>query len=328
MTPGDCRPGEDPRGMRGRVSVIIITRNRPALIGACLSHLRQQTITPEEIIVVDSSTHEDTQAMLDGYPEVMRLRIPYGHNNRPQAKNVGVARAGGEIVIFLDDDSMVQENWLSMLLAPYADESVGGVAGRVLDVVDHYEENRISLDDLRVGIIEPTGRITSNFALDTGRVVEVDHFRGCNMSFRRAAIKAAGGFDARYFGTNVLEEADLCIRVKRAGWRLLFQPAAVVHHLSAPRQEFDRAKEETAVIAVGSSAHNRAYFYFRHFGVNYRTARNLLGGWQILFVTRWWRDRCWQRFRAIFVYGIGAWWGLFDSVRQPAFGLQRKGRRR
>lgn len=52
---------------------------------------------------------------------------------------------------------------------------------------------------------------------------DVDHLRGCNMSFHRSALEAIGGFDARYIWTNVLEETDVCIRVKRAGRRLVFK---------------------------------------------------------------------------------------------------------
>lgn len=304
------------------VSIIIVTRNRPRMVRDCLAHLEQQTVAPDEVIVVDSSTGEDTQVVLDGYPDTVRLRISDGRNNRPLAKNLGIAHARGEVVAFLDDDSMAQPNWLRCLLQPYADPAVGGVGGRVLDVVDAYEQRRITPEDLRIGIVEPTGKITTNFALDSGKIVEVDHFRGCNMSFRRSALQAVRGFDVRYIGTNVMEETDVCVRVKQAGWRLLFQPTALVNHFSAPREEFDREREQTDPVAVLSEAHNRSYFFFKNYGVNYYTIKHLLAGWQLLYISRWWQDRRWDTWHAIFIYCLGAWWGLADSIIRRFRSLQ------
>jgi glycosyltransferase involved in cell wall biosynthesis len=132
-------------------SVIIITRNRPQMVRDCLEHLRRQTVAPDEVIVVDSSTGEDTQAVLDGYPEVVRLRIPDGRNNMPQARNLGIAHAHGEIIAFLDDDSMAQPDWLRCLLEPYADPTVGGVGGRVIDAL---EQSRATPDNPRIGVLQ------------------------------------------------------------------------------------------------------------------------------------------------------------------------------
>jgi GT2 family glycosyltransferase len=87
----------------------------------------------------------------------------------------------------------------------------------------------------------------------------VRHFIGCNTSFRREALEAAGGYDTHYGGPNFMEETDLCLRVGRAGWRVLFDPDAVVRHLSAPR---DTGMERRALDASLEfwTARSRAYF--------------------------------------------------------------------
>ena len=293
------------------VSVIIITRNRAQMLQDCLEHLKRQTVAPDEVIVVDSSTGEDTQVVLDGYLEVVRLRIPDGRNNMPQARNLGIAHARGEVVAFLDDDSMAQPDWLHCLLEPYADPSVGGVGGRV---VDKLEQSRVTPDDPRIGVIQRDGKITTNFILDPGGPVEVDHMRGCNMSFRHAALERIGGFDRRYIGGNTCEELDVCLRIKRAGWKLVFQPLAVVKHLAAPREGMTRGLDMIEPRPVLWDAHNRAYLLFKNFGYNCWTAKNILGGRQLLFLKLLLREPSWRRARTAVLYGAGAWWGLADSI--------------
>lgn len=293
------------------VSVIIVTRNRPQMVRDCLDHLRRQTRPPDEVVIVDSSTGKDTQAVLDDYPEVVRLRIPDGRNNMPQARNVGIAHAQGEIIAFLDDDSMAQPDWLRYLLEPYADPAVGGVGGRVIDAL---EQARATSDDPRVGTIQRNGKMTTNFILDTGRPVEVDHVRGCNMSFRRVALERIGGFDVRYIGSNVCEETDVCLSVKRAGRKMVYQPAAVVDHLAAPREGMSRNHFLVEPRPVLWSAHNRAYLLFKNFGYNYWTIKHVLGGMQLLFFSLFLREPSWARAQAAAMYALGAWWGLADSL--------------
>lgn len=298
------------------VTVVIVTRNRPQMVRQCLEHLGRQTLPADEIIVVDSSTGEDTQVVLDCFPEAKSLRIPNGRNNRPQAKNLAIEHALGEIVAFLDDDSMVRQDWLAHLVAPYIDSVVGGVGGRVIDVL---EQARARPGDPRVGVLGADGKATTNFGLDTGRMVEVDHLRGCNMSFRRRALVHVGGFDPKCLGSNVGEEADLCLRIKCAGWTILYQPQSVVDHLAAPREDMHRATGTNESFLLEPwpilwSAHNRSYLLFKNFGYNHKTARHVLGGMQILFIRLLLAEPSWARLRAAILYGLGSWWGLIDSI--------------
>ena len=265
---------------RELVSIVIITRNRPQMVRDCLDHLMRQTRPPDEIIVVDSSTGEETQTVLEDYPQVTRLRIPDGRRNMPQARNLGIGRAQGEIIAFLDDDSMAEPDWLEYLLEPYADPAVGGVGGRIIDVL---EAARANPADGRIGICHKNGFTTTNFASDPGHVVEVNHVRGCNMSFRRAALAKIGGFDPRYIGSNVCEETDVCLGVTLAGWKLMYQPSALVNHLAAPRRRSGpraRAQGSRANEPSGGSCGRRtiAVICFSSISASTRRARATYAG--------------------------------------------------
>ena len=142
------------------------------------------------------------------------------------ARNEGLAQARAPIVLFLDDDVvLLSADFLSAHLEAYADPKVGGVCGRVIE-----------------RSIVPNARRTVSRITWGGRTVEnllgtepcpIQSVKGANMSFR-VAVFDAGGFDRRYIGTALLEEADMAWRVARRGWNLVFEPRAELLHLSAP----------------------------------------------------------------------------------------------
>ena len=295
-----------------RISVIIVTRYRPQLLRACLVHLEQQTLAPQETIVVDSSDNDDSQAVLDDFPWVKRLRIQQaGRTSTCQARNLGIRHAKGDLIVFLDDDCMAPRDWLSRLMAACTAPDIGIVGGRW---IDQYEASRVRLQDPRVGILQVDGYITTNFVLDPGEIVEVDHLRGGNIAFRREALDQVGLFDPHYDRClGLLEDTDLCVRIKQNGWRLLYQPEAVVEHLGGARRDYKRGVPFDPRYVIRTSR-GYAYLFFKNFGYNYYTFKNILGGRQILYIKFFLESPRWPTFRAIWLYGLGAWWGLADSL--------------
>ena len=92
---------------RPQVSVVIITRNRPAMLADCLAHVGQQSYIKYEIVVVDSSLSDETAAVVEDWTHATYVRIRGGRNNMPAARNAGIAQARGDVIAFIDDDSMV-----------------------------------------------------------------------------------------------------------------------------------------------------------------------------------------------------------------------------
>jgi GT2 family glycosyltransferase len=244
-------------------SVVIITRNRPGMLTECLAHLQQQTYPRLEVVVVDSSSNDETAALMHCWPSATYVRIPGGRNNMPQARNVGIAHAGGGIIAFIDDDSMVSTEWLAHLVSGYSDPSVGGVGGRVLD------RNQPAIPgESRVGVILADGTSIANFAIETFEPRDVEWFFGCNMSFSRPALEASGGFDPGFTGDNSYEELDHAARVRKAGYRLRFVPIALVTHLAAPRNADVASRNFESPRRRFYLTRNGCYFYLKNIGVN------------------------------------------------------------
>jgi GT2 family glycosyltransferase len=187
------------------------------------------------------------------------LYLPQGKNKMTQARNLGVMTAQGEVVVFIDDDSMVTDNWLAELISGYRDKTVGGVGGRVLDEIELKYLDPIPV----VGKVLPGGQLINNFAVELDEMIEVDRFKGCNMSFRKDVLQQVGLFD-NFYRTN-WDDVDICIRVKKAGYKLLFNPGALVNHLTAPQEDgLPRSTTNPRVMFMYSR--NRSYFAVSHLG--------------------------------------------------------------
>lgn len=236
-------------------SVVIITRNRPDMVRRCLEHVADQGAL--EILVVDASDDLATREVVDRTPGVRYLDLRGARNQMPASRNLGIAHCRGDVVAFLDDDSMARPGWLAALLGAYSGPEIGCVGGRAVD------EHEPTLPDPHlVGRLLPDGTRIDNFNADPGRILEVDRVRGCNMSFRRELLLRLGGFDRRYTGTNVNEAGDMGLRVKNAGYKVLYEPAAVVDHLSAPREELPRDPRSWRTQYY--LARNRTYFLLKN----------------------------------------------------------------
>jgi GT2 family glycosyltransferase len=191
-----------------------------------------QSRLPEQVIVVDSSTDDLTKQVVSGFPEALYVRHENGWGKMTRSRNIGLRHATGQIIAFVDDDAFAHTDWLEHLIATYTDDKIGAVGGRALN--NRPGEESEGVDD--IGKITSSAKIQGYFAADPGQTIEVQHIIGCNMSFRRTVLAALGGFREDCAGVGgQCEDTDMCIRVGRLGYKLLFNPRAVVTHIGAPQ---------------------------------------------------------------------------------------------
>ncbi|WP_265523561.1 glycosyltransferase family 2 protein [Oerskovia flava] len=231
--------------MSPSVSVVVVTYNRPDHVRECLDHLARLDTAPLEVIVVDASPDNRTRRLVtEEFPETVLLRNDLGRGTTPESRQIGFAACHGDIVAYIDDDAFVEPEWLDELVAPYADPEVVAVGGRAKNGIPGEE----SVGLTEIGLLLPDGRLTGNFGADPGRVVQVDHLLGANMSFRRSVLAELGGIRGNYPGTCLCEESDISLRVATRG-RLVFNPRAVVRHVAAP-------------YGIGGKRFDRRYLYY------------------------------------------------------------------
>lgn len=250
MNPPDRAETEPARSMK--LSLVIPTLDRPSAVLDLLRHLERQTRPPDEILVVDQSDREDPRlaARAAAHRGLRVLRIPA--QGLPRARNAGWRQVSGDIILFLDDDVVPDPGLCEAHLAAYADPSVAGVGGRVTGGYDALQGE--------VGTFHALdGAVRRNFGALVRR--DVDHLPGGNMSFRREVFTRIGGFDPAFGGAAIGEETDFCLRARRAGFRLVFEPGAAVEHLHLPA---GGCRGGTFEDWVYWHAHNGMLFALRH----------------------------------------------------------------
>ena len=153
----------------------------------------------------------------------MRMIRP-SRPNLPAARNAGVRAATGEIVIFVDDDVIIEPDFISGNVRALENDSVGGVTGLTLrpDERDNEQVRETQLSLLGCKERFPDG------------TASVYWTSGCCSSFRTSAIVEAGMSDERFTGGAWSEDADLSVRVASLGYKLIFDPRIRLIHLALP----------------------------------------------------------------------------------------------
>ena len=115
------------------ISVVIATRNREHWLADTLESLTKQTRPPNEIIVVDNASEDNTREVVFRFQDRLPVKYVYeGKKGIPYARNCGVKVARGGIIAFLDDDSSADENWLKYIETPFIrDPNIGIVGGLI-----------------------------------------------------------------------------------------------------------------------------------------------------------------------------------------------------
>jgi glycosyltransferase involved in cell wall biosynthesis/SAM-dependent methyltransferase len=203
------------------VSVVICTYNRAKYLERCIKSLKEQTYPNFEMIVVNGPSTDETAQVLDKYQEIQVVRQEE-LNGLSFARNLGIAAANGEIIAFIDDDAVADENWIEYLVAGYTDDSVGGVGGLVYGPQKtHLQFDRGTINKCAI----PTAIRNKDGKLRKG---EFPILMGTNSSFRKDVLYEVDGFDPyfRYYH----DETDLCVRIAKKGYEIVYQRDAFVIH--------------------------------------------------------------------------------------------------
>jgi GT2 family glycosyltransferase len=256
-----------------KLSIIILCWNDLKVIGDCLRSIYATTHTTDfEIIVSDNgSTDGSIEFIRANYPGVQL--IENGRNLRfARANNVGIRVSRGEYILILNPDTILHEGTIDKVIA-IADKhpEAGGLGCKVLNSDGSYQAcirpfptvRSEWIAALRLGFL---GHISDWFSPgeyvgwhgETQRTVGWP--AGCFILFRGELLKQLGGFDEQFFYYH--EDMDLCNRVWKAGYTVLYTPEATLTHLGG--QSTSKRFPPLGFALDGQVTHYR-YFY-KHFG--------------------------------------------------------------
>lgn len=222
---------ETPGELFKQTSIIVCTVDRLTGLERCLESLRPFRAAVAEILVVNNGPH------LAGVEEIAKRNearvTTEARRGLSRARNAGIRAAAGTILVFLDDDSIADPNWIPHLLPPFRDPQVLAVVGSIwaqtlADPVSQAFDRlyRVPLPESQLLLDAPREEHPFPLRLAMGGI-------GTHMAIRREAFERFGDFDTRFGrGTRIGsgEETDLFLRLLRGGGKIVVEPAARIFH--------------------------------------------------------------------------------------------------
>jgi len=242
-----------PSGQAMKISVLICTYNRAKPLDTTLRHFFTQRFEDSyryEVVVVDNDSADETRRVVARYeaeyPEIVRYcREP--RRGQCYARNTAIAAARGEIIVFTDDDVLVDREWLNEIHREFIrDPALSLLGGRVL--LAHAGLQNVSLQpsEQRQTFIYPN---PGSFPM------------GANMAFRREIFARIGMFDVRLGPGKFFpgaDDADFFYRALKAGYRVLYAPNVLVYH------NHDRVRLEQACRLEYGYGKGCSAYLFKH----------------------------------------------------------------
>lgn len=270
-----------PHGELNEVSAVISAWNRRDDLRENLAALVKQTVPFKEIIVVDNhSTDGSVEMVKEDFPSVRLIELPDSSKGACETFNIGFKAAQYELVLILDDDVVVPEDWLERAIAKMngEPETTAMVSATVVEpgMPDDY------LSDPEVNIERYTAT-----------------FRGCATLVKREVLERAGYYDERFFIYG--NERDLAARVLTLGFRIKIVPDLRVFHKTpfgmkeGPRSLYFHVRNLWWYLLKNCSMKDICRFFLHHLGIlgrdrkgrHLRDSVGVIGLKRTLTRTRW-----------------------------------------
>ena len=199
-------------------------------IGGAIESLLAADYPKKDIIVVDGESTDNTRKIASKYPVVL---LSERRLSSFAARNTGIAKSRGQIILFTDGDCIVDSKWIRNILRNYANERVAGVGGLTLPYAEPYAHYTPKTFVEKYVVFASPPPPTKDEAVELHRSRDPVLSRALclptkNASFRVQALREVGNFDGDLISAG---DTDICHRILSGGGTLLFDPQAVVYHI-------------------------------------------------------------------------------------------------
>ncbi len=258
------------------ISIIVPNMNGIKILKECLLSLQHQERIPEEIIVVDNGSTDGSQDIIrKEFPDVKLISLP-DNTGFTGANNTGIKAATGEMIVLLNNDCIVEPGWLNNLSKRMNDPEVAAVTSSMRNIKD------ISIMDSAGGKIDWMG-----FSRDIGKgepsssydkSIEIPFPCGGAVMIRRSALPDP---DKLFWSKLFIyqEDLDLGFELLRTGWKIVYEPTAIVRHVHSATMGSGNFFKESLCIR------NRLLVLRKHFDESlFSELKPIIKKWQFLWM--------------------------------------------
>jgi len=209
------------------ISIVICTKNRADSLQKCLNKVFLQDYNPFEVIILDNGSHDETKKIAqEFYLNNKNLRYYYyPRKGFANFRQFAWNKAKGQIITSLDDDCIIDRNFLDKIEKTFSlDKKIGIVGGNVINIGFSKEFLWKGL-----GTLDNYGYFHNIKNRENATI-----FGSANLSIRKDIFNKIGGFDLNF---SLLEEADICYNVKKEGYSIKYNPRIKIKHYHTPKNE-------------------------------------------------------------------------------------------
>lgn len=229
------------------ISLIIVSHGRPSHLSLALTSLKYIEYLELEVIIV---ADPESLKKISDHPDIDHVKTATcAEQNIARARNTGLSLAAGELVAFIDDDAIPEPSWLARLVRPFRNDAVAAATGFVRGrngISYQWRAETISLTGLTKSIRVP-GK-PSLHEMHSGQAIKPI---GTNCAYRASTLRELGGFDTRFH--YFLDDADMGMRVAKAGHEAAVVPGAEVFHDFAASNRRRADRTPTTLFDIGAS---------------------------------------------------------------------------
>lgn len=216
----------------GKVSVIVVNWNGEQFLERCLAALMVQTVSPHEIILVDNASSDRSVDIVRRFPSV-RLMLQDWNTGFARGNNLAIKAASeeSEWIALINPDAFAEPRWLeALLMAAECNPAFDVFGSKLINAADP------TMLDGAGDVYHVSGRVwrmARGIPVKAAANNECEVFSPCAAAalYRRSALREIGGFDEDYFC--YVEDVDLGFRLRLAGYRCLYAPQSVAHHVGS-----------------------------------------------------------------------------------------------
>ncbi|MFH1957602.1 MAG: glycosyltransferase [bacterium] len=225
-----------------KTAIIICTKDRLQDLKEYLDSIFIQTVLPNELIIVDSSKNNKTKSFINQIEYEVPFKIQYVHTVPclTLQRNIGIKTTEAEIIHFMDDDVILERDYLEEINRIYSDDKKNDIGG-VFGLLTNIQNSSFFAKFIRrlfmlsrsdgFGNMQPSGFQAFQFITNRSTVAETEVF--CGICSYRKEVFNNFQFDENMKGYGLMEDIDFSYRVSRK-YKLIYTPYAKVFHKSSP----------------------------------------------------------------------------------------------